>query len=101
MTSVLKHKINIHSHYPMIPLMLSFGSTEYSAITNWTSAGDMATDTWANQNADDKNVLRAETTVGGLKVSVSQNVAANKYSSSDPVFAYSWRITWWRIIRDC
>jgi outer membrane protein OmpU len=65
---------------------VSFGSTEYSAITNWTSAGDMATDTWANQNADDKNVLRAETTVGGLKVSVSQNIAANNVSAtSDPV----------------
>jgi hypothetical protein len=53
---------------------VTFGTTEYSAITNWTSAGAMATDTWANQNADNKNVLRAETTVGGLKVSVSSNM---------------------------
>ena len=53
---------------------VTFGTTEYSAITNWTSAGAMATDTWANQNADNKNVLRAETTVGGLKVSISSNM---------------------------
>jgi len=65
---------------------VTFGTTEYSAITNWTSAGDMGTDTWANQNADNKNVLRAETTVGGLKVSVSQNIApANLTASSDPI----------------
>jgi hypothetical protein len=65
---------------------VTFGTTEYSAITNWTSAGDMGTDTWANQNADNLNVLRAETTVGGLKVSVSQNVAAGTaVSSTDPV----------------
>jgi hypothetical protein len=65
---------------------VSFGSVEYSARTNWTSAGDMATDGWANQNSDDKNVLRAETTVGGLKVSVSQNVAAgNVTASTDPI----------------
>ena len=66
--------------------MVEFGTTEYSAITNWTSGGDMATDTWANQNADNKNVLRAETTVGGLKVSVSQSVAADTATaSSDPI----------------
>jgi len=53
---------------------VTFGTTEYSAITNWTSAGAMATDTWANQNAHNKNVLRAETTVGGLKVSISSNM---------------------------
>ena len=65
---------------------VTFGSTEYSAITNWVSAGAMATDSWANQNTDDKNVLRAETTVGGLKVSISQNVAANNLTaSSDPI----------------
>jgi hypothetical protein len=65
---------------------VNFGSTEYSARTNWTSAGDMATDSWANQNTDDLNVLRAETTVGGLKVSVSQNVAAgNATASTDPI----------------
>jgi hypothetical protein len=65
---------------------VSFGSVEYSARTNWTSAGDMATDGWANQNDDDKNVLRANTTVGGLKVSVSQSVAADTATaSSDPI----------------
>jgi len=66
--------------------MVEFGSTEYSTITNWVSAGDMATDTWSNQNADGKNVLRAETTVGGLKVSVSTNVAsATSAASPDPI----------------
>jgi hypothetical protein len=66
--------------------MVEFGTTEYSAITNWTSGGDMATDTWANQNNDNKNVLRAETTIGGLKVSVSQNVTPNVITSStDPI----------------
>jgi hypothetical protein len=65
---------------------VSFGSVEYSARTNWTSAGDMATDGWANQNSDDKNVLRANTTVGGLKVSVSQSVDADSTTaSSDPI----------------
>jgi hypothetical protein len=75
---------------------VTFGTTEYSAITNWTSAGAMATDTWANQNADNKNVLRAETTVGGLKVSVSSNMvqdttaaaagqALAKAGSTDPM----------------
>jgi hypothetical protein len=56
---------------------VTFGSTEYSAMSNWTSAGDMKTDTWSNQNDNDRNVLKAETTVGGLKVSVSQDIAAN------------------------
>ena len=66
--------------------MVEFGSTEYSTITNWVSAGDMATDTWSNQNADGLNVLRAETTVGGLKVSVSTNVAtATSVASPDPI----------------
>ena len=66
--------------------MVEFGTTEYSTITNWTSAGDMDTDTWSNQNADNKNVLRAETTVGGLKVSVSTNVAAaSATASADPL----------------
>jgi len=71
---------------------VTYGTTEYSAITNWTSAGDMATDSWSNQNADNKNVLRAETTVGGLKISVSTNVvqdaadaAASAAGSTDPI----------------
>ena len=66
--------------------MIEFGSTEYSAITNWTSAGAMGTDTWANQNSDNANVLRAETTVGGLKVSISQNVDAGAVkTSAEPI----------------
>jgi hypothetical protein len=77
-----KYKLSVSNDSTSV----TFGTTEYSAITNWTSAGDMGTDTWANQNADNKNVLRAETTVGGLKVSVSQNVAANDLTAStDPI----------------
>jgi len=53
---------------------VTFGSTAYSTFANWKSAGAMATDTWSNQGDDDKNVLRAETVVGGLKVSVSSSV---------------------------
>jgi len=65
---------------------VTFGSTEYSAMANWTSAGDMKTDTWSNQNANDRNVLKAETTVGGLKVSVSQDVAAGTSTvSANPI----------------
>ena len=63
-----------------------FGSTEYSSRDNWTSAGDMATDNWANQNADDRNILKATTNVGGLKISASTSVAAGvSTASSDPV----------------
>jgi hypothetical protein len=63
-----------------------FGSTEYSSRDNWTSAGDMATDGWANQNSDDRNVLKATTSVGGLKISASTSVAANSTTaSSEPV----------------
>ena len=65
---------------------VTFGSTEYSAMANWTAAGDMKTDTWSNQNDNDRNVLKAETTVGGLKVSVSQDVAAGTSTvSSNPI----------------
>ena len=63
-----------------------FGSTEYSSRDNWTSAGDMATDNWANQNSDDRNILKATTNVGGLKISASTSVAAGvSTASSDPV----------------
>ena len=55
-------------------LNVSFGTTEYAAITNWVSAGDMGTDTWANQNSDNKNVLRADVTLGGLAVSAGTAV---------------------------
>ena len=66
-------------------LNVSFGTTEYSAITNWKSAGPMGTDTWANQNADGKNVLRADVTLGGLAVSASANVSTGAKASPDPL----------------
>ena len=59
-------------------LNVTFGTTEYSAITNWVSAGDMGTDTWANQNADNKNVLRADVTLGGLAVSAGTAVTVGE-----------------------
>jgi hypothetical protein len=62
--------------------LVEFGTTEYSTITNWVSAGAMATDTWSNQNADDMNVLRAETSVGGLKISASTGVDAGSTTAS-------------------
>jgi hypothetical protein len=53
-------------------LSVSFGTVEYSARSNWVSAGDMATDAWANQNAETgTNVLKADASVGGLAVSAS------------------------------
>jgi len=65
---------------------VTFGSTEYSAMANFTPAGDMKTDTWSNQNDNDRNVLKAETTVGGLKVSISQDVAAGTSTvSANPI----------------
>ena len=66
-------------------LNVTFGTTEYSAITNWKSAGDMGTDTWANQNADGKNVIRADVTLGGLAVSASANVTTGAKASPDPL----------------
>jgi len=66
-------------------LNVTFGATEYSAITNWKSAGAMGTDTWANQNADGKNVLRADVTLGGLAVSASANVTTGAKASPDPL----------------
>ena len=66
-------------------LNVTFGTTEYSAITNWKSAGDMGTDTWANQNADGKNVIRADVTLGGLAVSASANVSTGAKASPDPL----------------
>jgi hypothetical protein len=67
--------------------LVEFGSTEYSTITNWVSAGAMATDTWSNQNADDMNVLRAETSVGGLKISASTGVDAGSTTASSKPLA--------------
>jgi len=67
-------------------LNVTFGTTEYSAITNWVSAGDMGTDTWSNQNADNKNVLRADVALGSLAVSVATNVASGtSVASPDPL----------------
>jgi len=66
-------------------LNVTFGTTEYSAITNWKSAGDMGTDTWANQNADNKNVIRADVTLGSLAVSASANVTTGAKASPDPL----------------
>jgi hypothetical protein len=66
-------------------LNVTFGTTEYSAITNWKSAGDMGTDTWANQNADNKNVLRADVTLGGLAVSAGTSVTTGEKAAPDAV----------------
>ena len=64
---------------------LTFGTTEYSAITNWKSAGDMGTDTWANQNDSGGNVLRADVTLGGLAVSASALVTVGEQASPEPM----------------
>jgi hypothetical protein len=66
-------------------LNVSFGTTEYSAITNWVSAGDMGTDTWANQNADNKNVLRADVALGGLAISAGTSVTTGEKAAPDAV----------------
>ena len=66
-------------------LNVTFGTTEYSARTNFKAAGDMATDAWANQNADGKNVLKADVTLGGLAVSASANVTTGAKASPDAV----------------
>jgi hypothetical protein len=65
---------------------VNFGSTEYSARSHWKSAGDMATDGWFNQNDDGLNVLKADTTLGGLKLSVSANtVNGSSNAAPNPV----------------
>jgi len=65
---------------------VNFGSTEYSARSHWTAAGDMATDGWFNQNDDGLNVLKADTTLGALKVSVSANtVNGSSNAAPNPV----------------
>jgi hypothetical protein len=66
-------------------LNVSFGTTEYSAITNWVSAGAMGTDTWANQNADNKNVLRADVALGGLAISAGTSVTTGEKAAPDAV----------------
>jgi len=70
-------------------LNVTFGTTEYSAITNWKSAGDMATDTWSNQNADNKNVLRADVTLGSLAVSASTNVVTGAANAAPEALSIS------------
>ena len=62
---------------------VNFGSTEYSARSHWVAAGDMATDGWFNQNDDGLNVLKAASTLGALKVSVSANTV-NGSSNAAP-----------------
>ena len=67
-------------------LTVSFGTVEYSARSNWVSAGDMATDAWANQNAETgTNALKADASVGGLAVSVSAQVQAGVKAAPAPV----------------
>jgi len=61
---------------------VSFGSTEYSARSAWTAAGDMATDGWFNQNDAGGNVLKADVTLGGLAISASAMVAADTNNAS-------------------
>ena len=65
---------------------VNFGSTEYSARDHWVAAGDMATDGWFNQNDDGLNVLKADSTLGALKVSVSANtVSGSSNAAPNPV----------------
>ena len=67
-------------------LTVAFGTVEYSARSNWVSAGDMATDDWANQNAETgTNALKADASVGGLAVSVSAQVQTGVKAAPAPV----------------
>jgi hypothetical protein len=67
-------------------LTVSFGTVEYSARSNWVSAGDMATDDWANQNGETgTNALKADANVGGLAVSVSAQVTTGAKAAPKPV----------------
>jgi hypothetical protein len=67
-------------------LTVSFGTVEYSARSNWVSAGDMATDAWANQNAETgTNVLKADANIGGLAVSASALVATGAKAAPNAV----------------
>lgn len=51
---------------------LYFGNTEFAAITHWTSAGDMASDGFSEE--DGETVLRGDITYGGVNASVSYAV---------------------------
>ena len=66
-------------------LNVEFGSTEYSARSNWVSAGDMATDGWFNQNDAGGNVLKASANLGGLAVSASSLVTTGAKASPNAV----------------
>ena len=66
-------------------LSVSFGTVEYSARSNWASAGDMATDGWFNQNATGGNVLKADASVGGLAISASAQVTTGAKAAPNPV----------------
>ena len=66
-------------------LNVTFGSTEYSAKANFKAAGDMATDTWSNQNDSGGNVLRADVTLGGLAVSAAALVTPGAKASPNAV----------------
>jgi hypothetical protein len=66
-------------------LTVSFGTVEYSARSNWASAGDMASDGWFNQNAAGGNVLKADASVGGLAISASAQVTTGAKAAPNPV----------------
>jgi hypothetical protein len=66
-------------------LTVAFGSVEYSARSNWASAGDMASDGWFNQNDAGGNVLKADASVGGLAISASAQVTTGAKASPNPV----------------
>jgi hypothetical protein len=80
--AVGKYKLSVANDSTAV----EFGSAEYSARSHWVAAGSMATDGWFNQNDDGLNVLKADTTVGGLKVSVSANtVNGSSNAAPNPV----------------
>jgi hypothetical protein len=66
-------------------LTVAFGSVEYSAISNWVSAGDMVHDAWANQNVDNGNILKADASVGGLAISASARVTTGAQAAPEDV----------------
>tara|TARA_B100000767_G_scaffold160459_1_gene150592 strand:- start:414 stop:1337 length:924 start_codon:yes stop_codon:yes gene_type:complete len=80
--AVGKYKLSVANDSTAI----EFGSAEYSARSHWVAAGSMATDGWFNQNDDGLNVLKADTNVGGLKVSISANtVNGSSNAAPNPV----------------
>ena len=80
--AVGKYKLSVANDSTAV----EFGSAEYSARSHWVAAGSMATDGWFNQNDDGLNVLKADTNVGGLKVSISANtVNGSSNAAPNPV----------------